>query len=175
MKIEYKELYVPGYVEEEDERFPVEEILKMEDPAKQHIHGYLSISIGEKKLPNLGYFGEDDVCFNTWIAELDSIIRCFSKSTKCCYVFDEGEQGQPAFEFRRDNGLVYVSIVDSKYFGGHFNPDWQNVSCFYTDFDVSIRTFLHNIEKDLSVSLKDLFLSWWQNTLGYACGVCSHS
>jgi len=175
LEIKYNNLHVIGYVEDESERFPIKTILRMEDPTYQHIHGYLSINIADKQLPSLGFFGEDDVCFNTWIAELNAIVFCFSKSYQVNYLFDEGEQGQPAFKFVRDNDLVYISIIDSNFSNGYSNPDWQNVSCPYQVFDACVRNFLMQIKEELFLSLSEITSFWWQQTLKSVCGVCSHS
>lgn len=116
VKIDYGNLYVTGYVgeegEEEEVRLSIKTIPEMEEAAWQHIHGYLSITIGVEKLHHLGFFGEDDVCFNNWIGHLVGVVECFSKSSLSRFLFCDGEQGDPAFEFCRDNDLVYVSHVD---------------------------------------------------------------
>ena len=45
-----------------------------------HIHGELRIEIAGRVLPYVGYFGEDDCCFNDWAHELASALACFEKS-----------------------------------------------------------------------------------------------
>src|SRR5689334_22705991 len=78
-----------------------------------HIHGRLSITIGGATIPRLGFFGPDDVCLGTWLCELALASRQLCSEGCSRYVFDEGEQGQPAFVFEREGPVVYVSIEDS--------------------------------------------------------------
>lgn len=92
-----------------------------------HIHGGLRIQLGKRLVPSLGYFGPDDVCFNTWLEEFSSIARAFEAATDMRYVFDEGEQGQPAFVFERVGDCAYFSIVDAGFSGGVADPEWQRV------------------------------------------------
>ena len=95
--------------------------------AAAHIPGELRFQIGGRPVPCLGYFGPDDVCFNTWLEELGAAARAFESATETRYVFDEGEQGQPAFVFERAGGRAYFSITDSELSGGKALPDWQRI------------------------------------------------
>jgi hypothetical protein len=98
-----------------------------------HLHGGLRLELGGRLVPNLGYFGPDDVCINTWLGELDAVARVFNASKSGKYVFDEGEQGQPAFVFERANNAAYFRIVEG-IGGGTADPDWQRVEFSPDDF-----------------------------------------
>ena len=100
----------------------------------EHIHGGLRIQFGERFVPNLGYFGPDDVCFSTWLEELSAAARAFESDTDARYVFDEGEQGQPAFVFERAGDQAYFSITKSEFSGGEADPDWQRIEFSPDDF-----------------------------------------
>src|SRR5260370_23174940 len=75
-----------------------------------HLHGGLRIELGGGLVPDLGHFGPDDVCFNTWLPELRAVLQIFRASSPGRHIFDEGEQGQPAFVFERSDDLAYFSI-----------------------------------------------------------------
>jgi hypothetical protein len=47
---------------------------------------------------------------NTWTQELCAIEDALSEQQEAIYVFDEGEQGQPAYEFRKEAELLFVSV-----------------------------------------------------------------
>jgi hypothetical protein len=91
----------------------------------EHIHGGLRLQFGARFVPYLGYFGPDDACFNTWLKEWWFATRAFESATDTRYVFDEGEQGQPAYVFERAGDRAYFSIVDAEFSGGKADPDWQ--------------------------------------------------
>jgi hypothetical protein len=93
----------------------------------EHIHGGLRLQFGGRFVPYLGYFGPDDACFNTWLEELSSATHAFESAADARYVFDEGEQGQPAFVFERVADQAYFGITDSEFSGGEADPDWQRV------------------------------------------------
>jgi hypothetical protein len=83
-----------------------------------HVHGHLQILIDEKVVPAMGYFGEEDVCLNAWFNVLGTIVRNFESGKDTQYTYDEGEQGQPAFQFVLIKpGEVAFSIVDSAILG----------------------------------------------------------
>ena len=48
------------------------------------------------------------------------------------YVYDEGEQGQPAFIFERTGDTSFFSIADSQISDGLADTEWQRVE-FATD------------------------------------------
>ncbi len=92
-----------------------------------HVHGHLQIVIDGKQVPALGYFGEEDVCLNAWFNELGTIVRNFESGKDTEYTYDEGEQGQPAFQFVLIKpNEVALSIVDSTFSDGHGIKKWHN-------------------------------------------------
>lgn len=189
VKIDYGNLYITaGYVGEEGEaeekRLPLKTLPEMEEADGEHIHGYLSITIGAEKLAHLGFFGEEDVCFNDWISHLLGIVECFSDASQSRFLFWDGEQGDDAFEFCRDNDLVYISHVDpevyssilsSEFFdSGRAKPDEKpHYICDYKDFDSSVRNFIERIKKDIFLELGDFASIWWGQNIR-ANGRCSH-
>jgi hypothetical protein len=74
-----------------------------------HVHGTLLIEIAGRAVPHLGFFGPDDVCLNTWLVELCNVVNGLVGLVGE-YTFDEGEQGQPAFNFARVGDEVAFSI-----------------------------------------------------------------
>lgn len=91
------------------------------------------MELGGRLVPDLGHFAPDDVCFNTWLTELHAVARTFQASSSGRHVFDEGEQGQPAFLFERAGDLAFFSISAGSG-GGRANPDWQRVEFSPKDF-----------------------------------------
>ena len=107
-----------------------------------HVHGLLQIVVGGNVLPSLGFFGPDDVCFNTWVHELAVVSRTVATSDLAAHVFDEGEQGQPAFHFERTGGEVLVSVRASSISGGPGDPTWDRVPCALEDFVAAVSGFM---------------------------------
>lgn len=131
----------------------------------EHIHGRLEIVVSGKPLRHLGFFGDDDVCFNTWVAELAQILARLAECEVASYIFDEGEQGQPAFEFKRDGEVSYVSIVDSELSGAHGDPSYQLVSCLWEEFSNEICSFLDDFRAELFRAAPRVAQDWWAHTL----------
>jgi len=94
----------------------------------EHIHGGLRIEIYGRLVPHLGYFGPDDVCLGDWLSELGRVAEAFRSRSDERYIYDEGEQGQPAFLFERNGETALFSIVDAEFSGGKAEPDWQRVA-----------------------------------------------
>ena len=106
---------------------------------RRHIHGRLEIRIAGRELPCLG---GDDVCMDLWLVELHNAASALSAEDPAEYIYDEGEQGQPAFAFVRRKDLVLVSIRDSEvseHSGGYGLPDWQEVECRLSDFVAAVQ------------------------------------
>jgi hypothetical protein len=106
----------------QNKRLPLRE-LSVDD----HIHGELLIEVAGRRLPHLGYSGPNDVCITEWLGQLAAIRDAFVASTAGRYVFDEGEQGQPAFVFERHGDQAWVTISDAEFSGGVADPEWQHV------------------------------------------------
>jgi hypothetical protein len=105
-----------------------------------HIHGELNLQIGGRLVPHLGLFDPSDVCFNTWLQELSAAARILGSSADARHVFDEGEQGQPAFVFERVGDRAYFSINDSEISEGRADLEWQRVEFSPGDFlDAHVR------------------------------------
>lgn len=120
----------------------------LDDGGSGHIHGRLEIVIGGRRLPRLGYWGPDDVCLDTSVSELRAARRVLS-DRDAQYTVDEGEQGQPAYVFRRLGNRVHVSVSDSPLSDGPGEPDWQNVPCDATGFIAAIDAFLTRVEREV--------------------------
>jgi hypothetical protein len=107
---------------------PVSRSHTSDESKNSHIHARLEIVIGGQCLPRLGFWGPDDVCLNTWVREL-LCIRSVLGATDGRYVFDEGEQGQPAFAFERCEDRVLVSVLRSKISDAGGDDNWHKVPC----------------------------------------------
>lgn len=132
-----------------------------------HVHGELRILVAGRELPYLGFFGPRDVCFNDWAGELARALRTLSDADSASHVFDEGEQGQPKFEFRRAGPDVFVSVTDSPLSGQEGLPDWQGVRCGFSDFVEAIAEFLANLEKELHSLAPDQASAWWRENVAF--------
>jgi hypothetical protein len=106
----------------------------------QHIHGAMRLEIGGREVPYMGYFGPKDVCLNGWINVLLSVIAAF-RAGQSQYVFDEGEQGQPAYRFDREGETGYLSIVNSTFSDGEADPEFQRVAFQWRDLEPALSEF----------------------------------
>jgi hypothetical protein len=106
----------------------------------QHIHGAMRLEIGGRVVPYMGYFGPDDVCINTWVAQLQAVSAAFRRDDTR-YTFDEGEQGQPAFRFDRDGDTARLSIVASEISDGEGDDDVQGVAFQWRDLEPALHEF----------------------------------
>lgn len=126
-----------------------------------HVHGRLEIEVNGASLPYLGYFGPDDVCFNEWVFQLHSALGQLRSGQRTSHTYDEGEQGQPAFLFERDASSLFISIVDSALSDGAAHPDWQRISCSFTDFEYSATAFLTDFRQHLRTVAPEFAAEWW--------------
>ena len=127
-----------------------------------HIHGRLEIIISDKALPSLGYFGADDVCLNTWTYELRAVVDALDDNEEARYTFDEGEQGQPAYQFVREGEVLYVSVVDSILSGAPGNPSFQQVSCTWDAFREATAGYLRALRHKLDCEVPDFAGAWFR-------------
>jgi hypothetical protein len=126
----------------------------------EHIHGGLRIQLGGRLVPYLGYFGPDDVCFDTWLGELWSVARAFESSAHTRHAFDEGEQGQPTFVFEREAERAYFTIAASEFSGGEADPDWQRVEFSPSDYLAEHTRFRESLFAMLRAEAPDAAESW---------------
>jgi hypothetical protein len=98
-----------------------------------HVHGRVTIEIAGRAVPHLGHLGPDDVCLNTWLVGLCNAVNALAE-TGGKYIFDEGEQGQPAFSFER-LGMRFSSPSTS--------PCWAKAQLIPngSEFDSRTKTF----------------------------------
>jgi hypothetical protein len=75
------------------------------------------------------------------------------------YVFDEGEQGQPAYEFQREGDVLYVSVIKSEVSDGAADPAWQRVPCDYREFEeqvgLVVKHFGETLKTECGLSLHE--------------------
>jgi hypothetical protein len=55
------------------------------------------------------------------------VAKLFESQRDGIHIYDEEEQGQPAFKFERKSGAGTLSFVATECGGGRADPDWQNV------------------------------------------------
>ena len=106
----------------------------------QHIHGEMKLELDGRVVPYMGYFGPEDVCLNGWVGELNRLITAF-KGGEMEYIFDEGEQGQPAYRFERDGENAVLSIVDSALSDGVADRKFQRVPFLWRDLEPALNHF----------------------------------
>lgn len=143
-----------------DEHLPLTQLSE----ENTHVHGLLQVVVGGKALPCLGFFGPDDVCFNTWVHELAVASRAVMTSDPVAYVFDEGEQGQPAFHFERTGGQVLLSVRASSISDGPGDPSWERVPCALQDFIAAVSRFVIEFRETLIAQAgSDRAERWWRH------------
>lgn len=113
------------------------------------VYGALLLKIQGRYVPYMGYWGMNDVCFSDWIGVLENVYREFSNKDTGSYIFDEGEQGQPAFLFEKAGDTMCLSIVDSQLSDGEADEDWQRVAFSYGEFAVQYEKFYEQFVSEL--------------------------
>ncbi|MHB2015603.1 MAG: hypothetical protein ACYCW6_01515 [Candidatus Xenobia bacterium] len=107
----------------------------------KHVHGRLRVLLGGRDLPSMGY-GPGDVCLHGWAEALRDAVGSLARAPRARYVYDSGDSGVPAFEFRRDEDVVFISIIDAINSSGEADPRWQHVGCDFRALTSQIRQFL---------------------------------
>ncbi len=145
LSIEFSGLYVPLHVSEEGEsdRGP---LTILDDDEHSHIHGMLLIRINGHELPAVSHYGPDDACMGQWVAELHAAAETLQATDPAIYVYDEGEQGQPAFVFERSGETVCVSMRRSQYESKARVPPWIAQSCPLVDFVAEVQAFMASLD-----------------------------
>lgn len=128
-----------------------------------HVHGHLNFQIGGRSVPMMGFWGPDDVCFNTWIEEFVRFQNAV-QSGESSYKFDEGEQGQPAYLFKiLPQSVISLSIVDSEIGdGGNALEDWQDIPFDYVNFEAEFLKF----KTDFLAKIEELapeYIDFWKD------------
>jgi len=114
-----------------------------------HIHGGLRFEIQGRLVPYMGYWGPDDVCMGDWLVELQHAAAALREDGGR-YVFDEGEQGQPAFEFSRRDGHGYLSIIKSAFSDADGDEAWQDITFDPDEFIEALKALLDDFKARLS-------------------------
>jgi hypothetical protein len=130
-----------------------------------HVHGALLIKIQDRYVPYLGYWGANHICFSDWIRELENIYREFSNKETASYIFDEGEQGQPAFLFEKDSDTIRFSIVDSQLSDGEADEEWQRVAFSYSEFVAQYEKFFKQFVSGLKRAAPSTADQWIEKYL----------
>lgn len=141
-----------------DNRRPLQALDKDEN---SHLHGRLEMCFGDRSVPHLGYFGPDDVCLGTWLEELAVVLARLSATEAGEHTFDEGEQGQPAFLFKREADVLRFSIVDSALSGARGNDDWQNVTADWREFEQAVRETMTSLGSQICEAAPEVGPIWW--------------
>jgi hypothetical protein len=76
------------------------------------------------------------------------------------YLFDEGEQGQPAFLFEREGEQVFLSIVDSGISGGEGDDEWRKVAFSYQQFVAQVKHLKSSFLTELEVAAPATYKKW---------------
>ncbi|WP_061235139.1 hypothetical protein [Leptospira weilii] len=164
--MEFKILFSLLYVGDYDNR---KSLSKLDNDENSHIHGTLFIKVNNRDLPYLGFFGVDDVCFNEWYNVLNQLRKQISETNKGSFQYDEGEQGQPCFQFDFTPDSVFISIVDSKISDGKRDEDWQNVKIDRFQFTDELDKFIRDFEAFCIAENKNGFLHWRKEVLQTEC------
>jgi hypothetical protein len=114
-----------------------------------HLHGELLIVVEGEPIPRMGYFGPRDVCVADWVRELQAAVTDLRSSDPARHLYDECEQGQPAFLFERHGEIVTVSIVDSELGDGVGSPEWGRRTCSLAEFETEVGRFISELETTL--------------------------
>jgi hypothetical protein len=160
--VTFHRLWIPDNNDDDPEFEPPRRTLSELTDPDDHIHGLLTIDIGGRRVPHLGFFGPDDVCIGEWAFQFRCALASLRESTESRFVYDEGEQGQPAFLFEREDQFLFVSVVASDLGRGAADPDCQRVSCPFGDFERSVEAFLGALRDRVSREALEVAEGWWR-------------
>jgi hypothetical protein len=104
--------------------------------------------------------GPDDVCFSTWLVELDNVLKEFEGKRIAQYLFDEGEQDQPAFLFEREGEQMFLSIIDSEISEGKGDHKWQKVAFSYQEFVDQVKRLQSSFLTELKMEAPATYKKW---------------
>ena len=124
-----------------------------------HVHGGLRLEIAGRLVPYLGYWGPDDVCFRQWLEELHHAAEALGRDGGR-HVFDEGEQGQPAFVFERSEACGHFSIAPSDLSGADGDPDWERIAFSPADFIAALARLRAEFEAEILRESPNLGARW---------------
>ena len=127
--------------------------------ADSHVHGGLRLEFAGRLVPHLGYWGPDDVCFGQWLGELAQAAAAVGWPGGR-HVFDEGEQGQPAFVFERDGDRGFFSIAASEFSGADGDPDWQRVEFSPAEFVAAVASLRASFASELRAASPAVAEAW---------------
>lgn len=145
-------------VDNPEEKLPVSQLTQSDC----HIHGHLQVVIDNRVMPHMGFFGPHDVCFNTWLEEFAKVLGSLGPSATAIYVFDEGEQGQPGFEFKRSDETLSVSVIASAISDGSADASFQSVCCQWAEFESEVELFFMQFHQALIAAAPGPGHLWWK-------------
>ena len=140
MQLELRSAHVPG---EASERLPLDAL----NEDQTHVHGELAWTIGERRVPSMGFWGPEDVCLGEWWDELSGAVAELAEGQP--YTLDSCEQGNPAFHFSRRGGSVQLSIVAGMG-GGESRPEWTNVELAWDDLVAALQRFKRELRQSMA-------------------------
>lgn len=143
----------------------------LDEDENSHIHGRLEIIINGKKVPYLGHFGEDDVCFNEWCNVFYYLQDDLKTSETSTYKYDDVEQGQPDFQFSYDLSNVYFSITDFSASGREEDPEWSGISIERKLFTNVLGSFIKDFNSYCIEINQTEFKTWLKEVLEYRCSI----
>jgi hypothetical protein len=155
VSISFSKLFT--YAEDTSDRLPLSALSE----GAGHIHGILELRFSGRVLPHMGFFGPDDVCFNTWVEELSRVMLELKAAEVASYTFDEGEQGQPAFAFHKEGGQVFISVVESSLSGAKGDQSYQRVNCQWSEFQAAVSSFFSSFYATVSAQCPKVAPAWW--------------
>jgi len=129
-----------------------------------HLHGGLRLDIGGRAVPGLGYWGPGDVCIGMWGRELYLVRQVLSTSADGRHVFDEGEQGQPAYVFEKRGDTTVITLAASQV-DGEAVPEWQEVPCSTTQLLAAIDGLLRDLRSLLDQAIPGSAADWWRRNI----------
>ena len=125
----------------------------------KHVHGYLGMVINGRGLPGMGYYSENEVCFNLWIDVFVCIRRHILNPGHIC-TFDDGEM-RPAIAFEiQPRSCISVSRVKGVAGVGPRNSDWQGVIFDYADYKAAFLSFRQLFLEEIA-KLAPAQLEYW--------------
>lgn len=128
----------------------------------RYIKGSVKFILGDKSVPGIGYFGENDVDILEFVELLVKIRGALSERSNTVFEYQIPECGEPIWSFKRSGQEVFFSIKESKHTGANRNLDWQDVCFLVDDFLSECEGFFEKVHNDLKTYIPKYVDVLWQ-------------
>ena len=161
--LSFENLLVSGYEEECVESNSSGRLPRLGLDENACVHGTIRLEIAGRLVPNMGFFGMDDVCLWEWLRYLSDVENAFRAGEHASAVVGGAEQGQPCYVWERDGNSGFLTVADSPHSGGVAHEEWQKIPFHVTDFFAAHAEFRANARAFIVREAPHCGLEWWDD------------